>query len=172
MAPTAKELMAKLIQDKEYLSLKKERDEQRLRDQKLFATDQAELLEELKSIGWDVGTVWDFVNMKGNAYPEAIPILKSHLKKEHHPRIMDGIVRSLCLVDLQADDEMWETLVTMYESTPSDSSISDPLQKGLQQGIAFTLIKLSTKKRLSDLSELIKRVPQGDCIQELKKVVM
>lgn len=61
---------------------------------------QQPLLEELRSAGIVVDTVWDFVN--GETPNEAVPILLEHLDHDYPYRVKEGIARSLTLRRLPA----------------------------------------------------------------------
>ena len=84
---------------------------------KACAADEAPLLGELRAAGVQVDSVYDFVNA-GGAPPEAIPLLVAHLRKPHHPRIWEGIVRSLSV--RHARDTALSILVELYgvETSP------------------------------------------------------
>lgn len=56
-------------------------------------------------------SVWDLVNSE-EPYPQAVPILLKHLNVEHHPRISEGIVRALGVVE--ARDIATERLIEEY----------------------------------------------------------
>ncbi|MGI8548019.1 MAG: hypothetical protein ACR2M1_11915 [Gemmatimonadaceae bacterium] len=75
------------------------------------AGDEAVLLEALRTVGAKVSSVYDFVNADG-APPIAIPILLAHLRLQRHPRIWEGIVRSLSVKHAHA--AALPTLVELY----------------------------------------------------------
>jgi len=166
MAKTAAELMAELNNDPEYQKRIKEEDEARAEYWRTHGLDRIELLSDLKEAGFELESVWDFVNRK-NDYAEAIPVLIKHLKIKHHPRVLEGVVRSLAIRDLSSDTELWDTLVELYESTPSDESITEPCERGLQQGVAVALDVLATEDRIGDLEMLVQKYPKGDAMQFL-----
>lgn len=56
--------------------------------------DERELLLELRDAGVRVTSVWDFIAV-GGAPPAAVPVLVTHLARDHHERIWQGIVRAL-----------------------------------------------------------------------------
>src|SRR5450631_2230736 len=56
--------------------------------------EQAKLLAELWDAGFQVESVWDFVNT-ADKYPAAIPILLRHATLPYSKRIKEGIVRAL-----------------------------------------------------------------------------
>jgi hypothetical protein len=70
----------------------------------LLAEDERALVEELAAIGYEIESVWDFVNNNNRyeflrrfngSYKRAYLILVKHLQVEHHPRIREGIIRAL-----------------------------------------------------------------------------
>ena len=56
----------------------------------------APLLEELRSVGWDVTSVWTLVNID-EAYPEALPVLVRHLGRPYPAVVREGIARALAV---------------------------------------------------------------------------
>jgi hypothetical protein len=80
------------------------------------AADETRLLEELRAAGVRVTSVYDFVSA-GGAPPEAIPVLVAHLREKHHPRIWEGIVRSLSV--RHAREAALPTLVELYRAKVS-----------------------------------------------------
>lgn len=168
MGKTAAELMAELAKNKEFQAQKIARDDRFANLKKRYADDEKSLIQELNKAGFSVGSVWDFVNSK-NDYPRAEPILVSHLKVHHHPKILAGIARSLAVAEFAENDELWGLLVDLYEKTPSDSEISIPEERGSQEAIAVALECLATQKRIDSLKKLVANKPGGDGIQWLRE---
>jgi hypothetical protein len=91
---SAAEHMALLHQDPEWVARKAERDARLKEAQEQFRREEAPLLMDLKNVGIDVDSVWDFVNT-ADKYPAAIPVLLRHVTLPYHERIKEGIVRAL-----------------------------------------------------------------------------
>lgn len=100
----ASDLMKKLEADPEYQELRKRKDLELIEREALFAADERDLVKELAKAGYEIESVWDFVNnnnrykflrrFKGS-YNSAYSILVKHLQVEHHPRTREGIIRAL-----------------------------------------------------------------------------
>jgi hypothetical protein len=74
----------------------------------ICAADQAGLIQEIRQIGYDIDSIWDFVNNDPHPllerrfvgeYPNAYPILIRHLQHAHHRRVREGIIRALTVND-------------------------------------------------------------------------
>lgn len=150
MAITAIELMNKLSQDKKH----QERANEMKAFEKIYDEDEKVLINELKSIGLVLTSVWDLVNRK-NDYMEAIPILINHIKVKHHPRILSGIVRSLAIPELKDNQKLWDVLVELFIQTKSDNEISIPEERGLKMSISVALESLANAERVNTLKHLI-----------------
>ena len=108
---TAEQFVRSLAADPEYrarMAAQAARTEELAR---VCAADEAGLLAELRTVGLTVSSIYDFVNA-GGAPPEAISILVAHLRQHHHPRIWEGIVRSLSVK--HAHDAALPTLAELF----------------------------------------------------------
>lgn len=101
---TAAELMAKLNSDPDYLARKAIRESETDALSEACRNDESELVAKLNELGLRVDSVWDLVNNAPHAilerkfygsYEIAYPLLVKHLTLSHHPRIREGIIRSL-----------------------------------------------------------------------------
>lgn len=90
--------------DPEYQKLRKCKDLELKGREALLAEDEQGLIQELAKAGYEVKSVWDFVNNKNfykflrrfkSGYESAYPILVKHLHVEHHPTTREGIIRAL-----------------------------------------------------------------------------
>ena len=173
MGKTAADFMAELKKDSEYQNMVSIKDKAQKKYWETHGQDEQHLLKDLREQGFHLDSVWDFVN-RGNDYQKAIPVLIKHLKIKHHPRIMEGIVRSLAIPNLSNNDELWFSLIELFKNTTPDAKIEDPREKGLQMGVALALSNLSTKQRISDLEILIQKYPNNDginwLVNKLKKL--
>jgi hypothetical protein len=140
---TAAELMAKLEADPNYRRSKAERDRAfALRAAKL-KTDERPLVEELRAAGFDIHSVWDFVN-DSNRYPGAIPILLRHLSYDYSDPIREGIARALATRDARA---AWPILAEEYRNTKTGSQF--------KSGLAVALSAIASRDTLQELIGLI-----------------
>lgn len=93
---TAGELIAKLEADPEFRRKKGEREAQMAVIFERRKKDEAGLVAELRAAGYEVDSVYDFVNTEAE-YPDAVPILIRHLDLPHESVIRGGIVRALTI---------------------------------------------------------------------------
>lgn len=93
-AVTAEELAQSLAGDAAYQARLAARREQARSLAHACAVDERELVADLAKAGVSVTSVWDFIAMDGVPV-EAVSVLVSHLQRPHHPRVWEGIVRSL-----------------------------------------------------------------------------
>lgn len=117
----ASELMKKLEADPEYREMRKRKNRELEKQVEILAKDQRELIEDLRAIGYEIESVWDFVNNDNHyeflrkfngSYSSAYSILVEHLSIEHHPRIREGIIRALTEKD--ANRVASEALITEF----------------------------------------------------------
>jgi hypothetical protein len=101
------------------------------------------LIADLRSVGYDVSSVWDLVNIKDD-YPEALPVLARHLVKPYPPVIKDGIARALAVGRALF---AWELLHDLYLSEP-DRSVKD--------GLATALSAMVDRTHLPELLGLLR----------------
>lgn len=105
MSKTARDFLDEKSKDPKYQALKQKKEKELEEFANVLADDEKELVDEINAIGYDIKSVWDFVNnnnkhefLRSGApsdYSSAYPILVKHLKINHHERIREGIIRSL-----------------------------------------------------------------------------
>ena len=115
------ELIKKLEADPKYQEMQKRKALELEERKSLIAEDERNLLEELAMAGYEIQSVWDFVNNNNRyeflrkfngSYTGAYSILVKHLSIEHHPRIREGIIRAL--TEKGANEVASETLLTAF----------------------------------------------------------
>jgi len=163
MAKSAKELMEELARNKKFQNEKSLREKAQTELENRIKADEQILIVDLSNVGININTVWDFVNSENNSYCyDALPVLVTHLRQQHHPKVIAGIARSLAVKELSDDECLWNTLCQMYSEIQSDENIKEPSERGAQEAIAVALEALSTKERVVDLKQLIEKTPNGD----------
>jgi len=167
MIKTAAELMAELAKNKGFQENQASSNEILEARRRLYQEDQKGLLNELSTLGFELSSIWDFVNSE-NSYWEAIPTLIKHLSIEHHPRVLSGILRSLAIKELSNNQALWDRVVEIYKTTRSDDEIAIPEERGLQESAAAALEVLASKERISSLENVIENHPNGDGVAWLK----
>lgn len=80
--------------------------------ERMLEESEAPILADLRSVGWEAASVWDFVHTR-DAYPEALPVFIQHLEKGGYPpAIMDGLARSL---GVKPAIVYWDRLRVLYQ---------------------------------------------------------
>jgi hypothetical protein len=118
---TAAEHMALLQKDPVWVARNAESEARLKQRLEQSRREQAKLLADLKDVGVQVESVWDFVNT-ADKYPAAIPVLLRHLVVPYSKRIKEGIVRALT-VDY-AGPEVLRELIKQFQEQSDDSANS------------------------------------------------
>jgi len=161
MAKTAAELLAELSKNKKYQKVKKNREERVKSLEDRLKADEESLLDDLKSAGMHVQSVWDLVNTD-SSYEKAIPVLLQHIEKKHHPKTLAGIARSLAVPEATGNPNTWNILYDLYLKTASDESIEIPELRGFKEGLAVAISFLFNEHQLQDVISLIKNDIHGE----------
>ena len=147
---TAKDLLGKLQADPEWVA-KRERNRNKCgkgAPAELHAVE-APLVTALRGAGILVTSVWDLVNTS-EGYPDAIPVLLTHLGRPYPDEIGAGIARALAVDDARPHSR---TIVAEYEA--ADASIMPKKKDALACAVAKTA-------DVSDVIRLIVNPAHGD----------
>jgi len=139
---TAAELAAKLNSSAEMIARRQLDDKQRAEQRMRLIIEEGPLLEDLREVGWNVNSVWDFVNIS-TPYPEVIPVLLKHLTLPYSDRVKEGIARALAVPE-EAVREAWPVLIEEFQKYSMDNGVdvsgnSKKLQLGAKVGLACAL---------------------------------
>ena len=129
--------------DPEVRARRARQQEERRRRELEYKRAEEPLLAELRSVGWEVGSVWDLVNIDV-AYPQAHPILVRHLVRPYPPVIRDGIARALAV---RSAIFTWDVVREQY-LTERDQYV--------RQGLAAALAAMVDRAHLDDLLVLLR----------------
>jgi hypothetical protein len=86
-----------------------------------FADEERMIAGEARALGYDISSVWDFVNNSPHPvlernfigpYDRAYPMLIRHLQIPHHPRVREGIIRALTVRD--GGESVWQALLQEF----------------------------------------------------------
>ncbi len=100
--------MDKLHADPEWVAARAAEEKEREEREKLALADQAELVQKIRGLGYDIESVWDLVNNTPHPvlerrfigpYERAYPVLIEHLQLPHLARVREGIIRALTVKD-------------------------------------------------------------------------
>lgn len=128
---TLAELMKELEADVEYQALVAERDARIEAEEAASREEQRVLASDLRLVGVDVGSAWDLVNT-GEPYPEAVPVLLDHLRRNYSERTKEGIARALAVPEAA---EGWDILLEEFESNPDTEGIGYKWAVGVALGV-------------------------------------
>ena len=165
---TAAEHMAQLEKDPEWVARNAER-EARLKElEEQFRREEAVLLAELKKIGFNLESVWDFVNT-AEKYPSAIPVLLRHLSLPYHKRIKEGIIRALT-VNYAGPDVLRELIRLFREETDGSGNslkwvLGNAISEVATPADAETIIALATDPTHGQARDVI----IGECLPRVVK---
>src|SRR5690349_21720629 len=94
---TAAELLQTLARDPGWVAANASRESTRAELEAFFAHAERPIVEDLRSVGVEVDSVWDLV-ASDDPYPAALPVLLAHLEEGGYPdRIMEGLGRALAV---------------------------------------------------------------------------
>jgi hypothetical protein len=145
---TAAELMAKLERDPAFLAMRARKEEDHRTREREAQQAEAPLVQDLRSAGLQVDSVWDLVNASHRS-AAAVPILLAHLQRPYPPAIREGVARALAVPEAVV---AWRLLVGLYREE------SDPR---LREAFAVALAGCANRETLADLISLARDVRQG-----------
>jgi len=110
--------------------------------------EEIPILADLREVGWDVESVWDLAH-SSRRYPEAIPVLLTHLLRPYSGLFRDGIARA-----------------EEYKKAPMGIGIAAPGETtkrklSAKYGLASTLAVAATAETLEELINLAKDRSHG-----------
>ena len=115
-----------------------------------------------------INSIYDLVNSPNN-YSVAIPLLIRELREDHHPRIMEGIVRSLTIRTLNKNEDLWSAIYDLLKKTKPNKQMEDPLERGLQGAIVALIYTFSIKANIDRLEKIVNDYPEIDDIDALEE---
>jgi hypothetical protein len=161
---TTAEHMARLQQDPQWMARHQAQEAARMRREQELQKEEQILLADLKSAGFQVESVWDFVNT-GDQYPAAIPILLRHLMLPYSKRTKEGIARALT-VDYAGREVLAELIKQFHEQTDSSANslkwvLGNAISQVARPADAETVIGLAVDPAHGDARDMItQRLPR------------
>jgi hypothetical protein len=155
---TAAELATKLQADPEFVARQQEKSRETAERTARLRVDEDPILAELRSVGWDINSVWDLVNTSAR-YEAAIPVLLKHLRLPHYSdATREGLARALAVPEARY---AWPVLVAEYRSAPMGKGIRIPgdtkeFVLGAKDGLAVALSATVTDETIEELIALAK----------------
>lgn len=132
---------------------------------KRLKIEQEPILADLREVGWDVDSVWFFVNTRLK-YKTAIPVLLRHLPMPYSDRTRSGLARSLGVPEPEVR-EAWPLLVREYRKAPDGWGITAPgdhrmYKLDAKNGLAIALSVAVTDATLGELIDLVEDSSLGE----------
>lgn len=122
------------------------RDLERSRSIAELGEAESPLVADLVAAGFEVSSVWDLVNA-ASPYPQAIPVLLSHLDHDYPVRIREGIARALAVREAHSG---WNRLLRAYSEAPHPEG---PVS-GIRYAFSLTLAAAADESNVDDLVRL------------------
>jgi hypothetical protein len=122
---TAAEHKEILSKDPTYLAMRAKQEAELAAFAATFADEEALISREAAAVGYQISSVWDFVNNRphpvlrfpfAGPYERAYPLLVRHLGMKHHPRVREGIIRALTVKD--GGELVWRALLEQLQQDP------------------------------------------------------
>lgn len=111
---------------------------------------EAPIIRDLGAAGVSVSSVWDLVNTS-EPYPDALPVLISHLERGGYPdRVMESVGRALAVKPAVI---FWERLRSLYLRAR---------EEGERTGLAVALAASATSAHAAGLLDLVRRPELGE----------
>lgn len=148
---TTAEILNDLEKNIEYQEIRKAKEEAHITLERNLRHEAKELIEELKTVGVDVSSVWDLVNTK-ESYPNAIQILIAHLSKDYHDRNKEGIIRALAVKE--AIGKAGDILIAEYNKIPKEKMM-------LRWAIGNTIYTTIKQEDIEGVLSIIKNKENG-----------
>jgi HEAT repeat protein len=150
-ALTADEIIAELHSDPVWVAHMQERERFRQEQVKRLQAAEVPLVAALKEAGVDVTSSWDLVNT-GAKYPEAIPVLLEHLKKDYPKEILEGIARALGVPEARPYRRV---ILDAYANTENND-------EDFKIGLGLAVVGATTDEDLSEIIGLIRDSRHGN----------
>ena len=130
---TAAELQAQLAADPVFQEQKRIREEGLRRKEELLDLAERPIIQDMHAEGFDVRSVWDFVNDKRPTPARAAEIMLKHLPGSFPDVIKEGIGRSLACTE---PHDGWDILLHEYEREIDGSFGAQEKKFGIAMGLA------------------------------------
>jgi len=121
--------MARLEADPDWVAKRAEEESVRQQREAEYRRAEEPLVAELRGAGYAVESAWDLVNTS-TPYPEALPILLSHLQRPYPGAVREGIARALAVRPARFG---WDVLTRLFRQETEER-----VKDGLAVAIAAT----------------------------------
>jgi hypothetical protein len=104
------------------------------------------LIQDLRAVGISVESVWDLVNTRAT-YPQAVPVLLEHLRRDNLPVVREGIARALAVPEAAP---AWPLLLELFRLEPAGGA------RDVKWGLAVALAGASTEDVVDTMLEMMR----------------
>lgn len=156
---TAQELQRELASDVSYQKMMREKEAKRKELEELLNKDEEPLVQELKSLGLEIDSVWDLVNnsphqfldrnFKGD-YSIAYETLVKHLDFDYHPKTIEGIIRAL--TENEAKKIAANKILELFQKE------TDKNLKWVMANALRTLMTWNKRQKYPEIGEILKGI--------------
>lgn len=135
-----------------YVARKKEQDEVFRRKEQEYARAEEPLVQELRTAGLAVDSVWDFVNGKVEAgvHAQVLPILLKHIERPYPDAIRDGMARAMAVPEAKF---AWPMLVKLYGQEQG---------RRTKDGLAVAISNVADDETLDEVIALVRDTRYGE----------
>jgi hypothetical protein len=158
---TASESIVKRSSDPECVARDRAMDARLNELTEILKKDEMGLLQDLRSVGVSVSSVWDLVNTR-ISYTAALPILEKHLSIPHHARTIEGIVRALSI--REAKGKAAQTMLAMLRNAGDHPG-------EVRWALVNALTVTADVSMLNDLEAIAADVRYADDAHWIRKIV-
>lgn len=138
---SAADLLARLRSQPEWLADRAKAERALQEAEAKLREAEAPIIEELNSVGCEVGTVWDLVNSRA-PYRSAIPVLLKHLTGPYPDRVREGLARALAT---PLANQGWTALAHAFEEE------QETRPNGVKWALALALGASATSKEVDEV---------------------
>src|SRR5687767_9999763 len=108
---SAEDFLAQLAADPEYQARKTVWNAETKKVAEALARAEAPVVVALQEAGFEITSVWDFVNTT-QPYVGALPILLGHLQRDYPDKVRESIARAMAVPDSKF---AWRTLLKLFQ---------------------------------------------------------
>lgn len=145
---SAAELTRKLNADPEFVARRAAQERRRQKLEHELRDAEEPLLVDLRGVGFDIASVWDLVNTS-KPYPDALPILLEHLRRQYPGPVKEGIARALAVPAARFG---FNDLVRCYRAEEN---------KRAKDGLAVAIAAVADEDVIDDVVSLAKDSDHG-----------
>jgi hypothetical protein len=149
---SAEDFLAQLAADPEYQARKTAWNAETKKVAEALARAEAPVVVALQEAGFEITSVWDFVNTT-QPYVGALPILLDHLQRDYPDKVRESIARAMAVPDSKF---AWRTLLKLFQQD------FDPKANGVKWAVGAGLAAAADDEVIGDLIALFRNPRHGE----------